>query len=142
MLADASSFRPNYTSQEVPLVQGTGLTHEAIGVLVDECYEALSRGHPVAEKKCTSCQIALPYEGNPHPGRYREVTKTKCVNCGAAVTYQGFHSPLGRYDPKLQQLEGTWGIFLPIKGPGLLKHVEKAPSMVKPLEKQEVGSSS
>ena len=55
-----------------------------IDVLVEECYEALLRGCPVAEKKCTSCQIALPYEGNPHPGRYREVTKTKCVNCGAA----------------------------------------------------------
>ena len=96
MLADASSFRPNYTSQEVPLVQGTGLTHEAIDVLVDECYEALSRGHPVAEKKCTSCQIALPYEGNPHPVRYREVIKTKRVNCRAAFSYQGFHSPLGR----------------------------------------------
>ena len=76
------------------------------------------------------CQITLLYERNPHPGRYREVTKTKYVNCGAAVTYQGFHRPLGQYDPNLQQLEGTWGILLPIKQPGLLKHVEKAPSMV------------
>ena len=62
-------------------MQGTGVTDEAIDVLVEECYEALSRGHPVAEEKCTSCQIALPYEGNLHPGRYREVTKTNCMNC-------------------------------------------------------------
>ena len=109
---------------------------------MEECYEALSGGRPVAEQKCTSCQIALLYERNPHPGCYREVTKTKCVNCGAAVTYQGFHSPLGQYDPKLQKLKGTWGIFLPIKELGLLKHVEKVPSMVQPLEKQEVGSSA
>ena len=64
------------------------------------------------------------------------------MNCRAAVTYQGFHSPLGWYDSKLQQLEGTWGIFLPIKGPEFLKHVEKMLSMVQPLEKQEVGSSA
>ena len=64
------------------------------------------------------------------------------MNCGAVDTYKGFHSPLGRYNPKLQQLEGTWGIFWPIKGPGLLKHVEKAPSMVQPPEKQEVGGSA
>ena len=123
-------------------MQVTGVTHEVVDVLVEECYEALSRGCPVAKKMCTSCQIALPYEGNLYPGHYREVPKTKCMNCGAAVTYQGFHSPLGQYDPKMQQLEGTWGIFLPIKGPGLLKHVKKAPSMVQPLEKQEVGSSA
>ena len=123
-------------------MQGTGVTHEVIDILVEEYYEALSRGCPLVEKKCTSCQIALPYEGYPHPGRYRDITKTKCVNCRAAFTYQGFYSPLGWYDPKLRQLEGTWGIFLPIKGPGLLKHVEKAPSMVQPPEKQEVGGSA
>ena len=102
----------------------TGITHEVIDVLVEECYEALLRGCLVAEKKCTSCHIALPYEGNPHPGRYREVTKTKYMNCKATVTYQGFHSPLGRYKPQLRQMEGTWGIFLRNKGLGLLKHVE------------------
>ena len=41
------------------------------------------------------CQITLLYERNPHPGRYREVTKTKYVKCRAEVTYQGFHRPLG-----------------------------------------------
>ena len=55
MLADALSCHPNYASQEEPLVQGTGVTHEAIDVLVEECYEALLRGCPVVEKKCTSC---------------------------------------------------------------------------------------
>ena len=138
MLADVLSCCPDYASQEVPLVQRTGVTHEVIDVLVEGCYEALLRGHLVMERNCTSCQIALLYEGNPHPGCYREVTKMKCVNCRVEVTYQGFHSLLGRYDPKLRQLEGTWGIFLPIKGLGLLKDVEKVPSMVQPLEKQEV----
>ena len=60
MLADALSHPPNYTSQEIPLVQRTCVTHETIDVLVDKCYEALLRGYPVAEKKCTSCWIALP----------------------------------------------------------------------------------
>ena len=123
-------------------MQGTGVTHEAIDVLVEECYEALSRGRPVVEKKCTSCQIALPYEGNPHPGRYREVTKIKCVNCRAAVTYQGFHSPLGWYEPQAATTGGDLGNLPAHQGLGLLKHVEKAPSMVQPLEKQEVGSSA
>ena len=77
----------------------------------------------------------MPYEGNPDPGHYREVAKTKCANYGAAVTKQDLYSPLGQYDPRLQQLEETWGIFVPIKGAGLLKHVEKAPSMVQPPQK-------
>ena len=42
MLADALSCNPNYASQEVPLVQGTGVTYETIDVLVDEFYKALS----------------------------------------------------------------------------------------------------
>ena len=75
MLADALSCYPDYASQEVPLVQGIGLAHEAIDVLLDECYEALLRGCPAVEKKCTSCQIALLYEENPHPGHYREVIR-------------------------------------------------------------------
>ena len=49
MLVDALSHRPNYASQEVLLVQGIGVTHEAIDVLVDEFYEALLRGHSVVE---------------------------------------------------------------------------------------------
>ena len=49
MLVDALSCHPDYASQEVPLVQGTGVAHEAIDVLVDECYKALSRGCPVSE---------------------------------------------------------------------------------------------
>ena len=49
MLADALSCRPDYASQEVPSVQGTGVIHEVIDVLVDEHYEALSRGRPVVE---------------------------------------------------------------------------------------------
>ena len=51
MLVDALSCRPDYASQEVSLVQGTGVTHEVIDVLLEECYEALSRGCPVVEKK-------------------------------------------------------------------------------------------
>ena len=54
MLADALSHHTNYTFQEVPLVQGISVTHEAIDVLVDECYEALSRECPEAKQKCTS----------------------------------------------------------------------------------------
>ena len=49
MFANALSCHPNYTSQEVPLVQGTAVTLEVIDVLVDECYEALLMGHPVVE---------------------------------------------------------------------------------------------
>ena len=49
MLVDAFHCHPDYTSQEVPLLQGTGVTHEVIDVLADECYEALSRGCPVVE---------------------------------------------------------------------------------------------
>ena len=49
MLMDALSHCPNYASQKVPLVQRTGVTHEAIDVLVDEFYEALLRGSLVAE---------------------------------------------------------------------------------------------
>ena len=37
MLADALSYHPNYASQEVPLVQGTGVIHKVIDVLVDMC---------------------------------------------------------------------------------------------------------
>ena len=44
MLADALSHHPNYTTQEVSLLQGTGVIHEVIDVLMDEYYEALSRG--------------------------------------------------------------------------------------------------
>ena len=46
---DELSCFPNYTSQEVPLVQGTGVIHEAIDVLVDECYKALPSGCPLTE---------------------------------------------------------------------------------------------
>ena len=49
MLADALSRQPNYACQEVLLMQGIGVTHEVIDVLVDECYKALLRGYPVAE---------------------------------------------------------------------------------------------
>ena len=85
-------------------MRGTGVTHEAINVPVDECYEALLKRCPVAEKKCTSCWSPFLYEGNPHPWCYREVTKTKCTNFRAEVTCQGFHSPMVRYDSKLRQL--------------------------------------
>ena len=49
MLADALSRCPTHAFQEVLLVQGTGVTHETIDVLVDECYEALLSGCPVAD---------------------------------------------------------------------------------------------
>ena len=49
MFADALSCHPDYPSQEVLLVQGTGATHEVIDILVDKCHEALSKGHPVIE---------------------------------------------------------------------------------------------
>ena len=30
--------------------------------------------------------------------------------------YTGFHSPLGRYNPKVWTVEGITGMFMPIKG--------------------------
>ena len=98
-MADALSQRPNYELVEIPLVQGTDVSHMAIDVLLEDCFEALSRGCPVVEQRCPSCQIALPYEVTRHPGHYREEFKTKCTAYGMDVKYQGFHSPLGRFQP-------------------------------------------
>ena len=38
----------------------------------------------------------------------------------AEVKYQGFHSPLGHFWPLLWAVEGTLGVFLPMKGPRLV----------------------
>lgn len=123
--ADALSRRPDYEPIEVPLAQEPGVQHTAIDVLLEECFKALSRGRPVAEQKCPSCQISLPYEATRQPGRYGQVTKTICKGCGAEVKYPGFHSPLGRFDPSLQRVEGALGIFVPMKGPGLLPPADR-----------------
>ena len=90
VLVDTLSQCPNYEPVEIPLVQGTDVSHMAIDVLLEDCFEALSRGCPVAEQRCPSCQIALPYEATRHPGHYRQESKTKCTACGAEVKYQGF----------------------------------------------------
>ena len=34
--------------------------------------------------------------------------------------YPGFHSPLRQFGAKLQQVEGALGLFIPLKGLGLL----------------------
>ena len=62
VLADALSRHPNYEPVEIPLVQGTNISHMVIDVLLEDCFEALSRGHLVTEQRFPSCQIALPYE--------------------------------------------------------------------------------
>ena len=49
VVADALSRRPDYGAVEIPLVQGTGVQHSMVDTLVDDCFEALSRGRPVAE---------------------------------------------------------------------------------------------
>ena len=36
------------------------------------------------------------------------------------VKYQGFHSPLGHFWPLLWAVEGTLGVFLPMRGPELV----------------------
>ena len=43
------------------------------------------------------------------------------MQCGTTNKYHGFHSPLGRYDPRLLQDNGTTGIFLLVKGPSLVE---------------------
>ena len=99
VLADELNRHPDYEPVEIPLVQGTNVSHMAIDVLLEDCFEAPSRGRPVAEQRCPSCQIALPYEATCHPGHYRQESKTKGTACGTEVKYQGFHSPLGHFRP-------------------------------------------
>ena len=96
---DALSQHPDYEPVEIPLVQGTNVSHTVIDVLLEDCFEALSRGCPVVEQRCPSCQIALPYEATCCPGHYRQESKTKCAACGVEVKYQGFHSLLGHFRP-------------------------------------------
>ena len=98
-MADALSQHPDYEPVDIPLVQGTDVSHMVIDVLLEDCFEALSRGRPVAEQKCPSCQIALPYEATRCPGHYRQKSKTKCAACGVEVKCQGLHSPLGCFRP-------------------------------------------
>ena len=43
-------------------------------------------------------------------------TTSVCTVYGMKNIYTGFHSPLGRYDPKLWTVDGITGVFMPIKG--------------------------
>ena len=43
-------------------------------------------------------------------------TTSVCAVCGTKNVYTGFHSPLGRYNPKLWTVEGITGVSMPIKG--------------------------
>ena len=98
-MVDALSQRPNYEPVDILLVQGTDVSHTTKDVLLEDCFEALSRGCPVAEQRCPYCQIVLPYGVTRHPGHYRQEFKTKCAACSVEVKNQGFHSPLGRFQP-------------------------------------------
>ena len=51
-----------------------------------------------------------------NPGCRDAGNTSVCAVCGMKNVYTGFHSPLGRYDPKLQTMEGITGVFMPIKG--------------------------
>ena len=84
---------------EVPLAQGPEVLHMDLDIVLEEVYEALSRGRPVAEQKCPYCHIPLPYVASCHPGRFRQETLATCAMCGTTVTYLGFHSPLGWFGP-------------------------------------------
>ena len=43
-------------------------------------------------------------------------TTSVCAVYGTKNVYTGFHSPLGRYDPKLWTVDGITGMFMAIKG--------------------------
>ena len=51
-----------------------------------------------------------------NPG-YRDAgTTSVCAVYGMKNVYTSFHSPLGRYDPKLRTVDSITGMFMPIKG--------------------------
>ena len=84
---------------EVPLAQGQEVSHTDLDVVLEEVYEALSRGRRVAEQKCPSYHIPLPYEALSHPGHFRQETSATYAMCGTTVTYSGFHLLLGWFGP-------------------------------------------
>ena len=51
-----------------------------------------------------------------NPGCRDAGTTSVCAVCGTKNAYTGFHSPLGRYDPKLWTVDGITSVFMPIKG--------------------------
>ena len=64
-----------------------------------------------------------------NPGHRDAGTTSVCAVCGIKDVYTGFHSPLGRYDPKLWTVEGFTSIFMPIKGALLQRKDTKNPAL-------------
>ena len=84
--------------------------------MLDNTFEALLRGHPVVEWRCINCTALLPFVELQNPGHRDAGTTSVCTVCGMKNVYTGFHSPLGRYDPKLWTVDGITSVFMPIKG--------------------------
>ena len=60
VLADAQSQCPNYEPVEIPLVQGTDVSHMAIDVLLEDCFEALLRGRQQWSRDALLVRLPCP----------------------------------------------------------------------------------
>lgn len=82
-------------------------------MLINDCYESLSRGRPVTEVLCNKC--LLPISPDTVSRKRTDSRSVKCA-CGNVISYSGFNSPLGRYSPVVRTVDGATGIFLTLKG--------------------------
>ena len=84
-------------------------------------FEALLRGHPVAEQRCPSCQITLPYEVTyAAQGTIDRSPRPSALHVAQRSNIKVSTRHWAIYWPEVAgTVEGTLGVFLPIKGPGV-----------------------
>ena len=97
VLADGLSCRPDYMSAGQPVLLSLDKENTAVPVddLVADCFEALSRGRPVADAHCSARKHALPCDVLSLPGRALRERSVMCPACGARMLVSAFNSPLG-----------------------------------------------
>ena len=98
-------------------------------MVLDNTFEALSRGRPIAKQRYVNCSALLPFVELQNPGCRDADTTSVCAVCGTKNVYTGFYSPLGWYDPKLWTVEGITGLFMPIKGASLWSKDPENPTL-------------
>ena len=87
VFVDTLSYCPDYGIVEIPLVQGSGVQHKAVDIVLDDCFKVLSRGWPVAKQRCPSYSKTLPYEELQYPSQLEKSHKVAYTGCGAEVWY-------------------------------------------------------
>ena len=82
-------------------------------MLINDCYESLSRGRPVTEVLCNKCLVPISPDTQV---RIRSDSRSVKCACGNVISYNGLNSPLGRYSPVARTIDGATGIFITLKG--------------------------